>query len=64
MPPVRSDDYDAKSYLIMDSAAALFAKEGYPSAKMQDVAKGCGVTMFLLYHYFPAKEDLLSEMLK
>jgi len=63
MPRVRSDDYEAKSQAIMDCAAALFAKEGYPSAKMQDVAKACGATKSMLYHYFPTKDDLLFEML-
>ena len=64
MPRVRSDDYEAKSQAIMDCAAALFAKEGYPSAKMQDVAKACGATKSMLYHYFPTKDDLLFAMLK
>jgi len=64
MPRVRSDDYEAKSQAIMDCAAALFAKEGYPSAKLQDVAKACGATKSMLYHYFPTKDDLLSAMLK
>ncbi len=63
MPRVRSDDYEAKSHAIMDCAAALFAKEGYPSAKMQDVAKACGATKSMLYHYFPTKDDLLFAML-
>jgi len=63
MPRVRSDDYEAKSQAIMDCAAALFAKEGYPSAKMQDVAKACGATKSMLYHYFPTKDDLLHAML-
>lgn len=63
MPRVRSDDYETKSQNIMDCAAALFAKEGYPSAKMQDVAKACGATKSMLYHYFPTKDDLLFEML-
>ena len=63
MPRVRSDDYEAKSQAIMDCAAALFAKEGYPSAKMQDVAKACGATKSMLYHYFPTKDDLLFAML-
>ena len=63
MPRVRSDDYEAKSHAIMDCAAALFAKEGYPSAKMQDVAKACGATKSMLYHYFPTKDDLLYAML-
>ncbi|MBS0449973.1 MAG: TetR family transcriptional regulator [Proteobacteria bacterium] len=63
MPRVRSDDYEIKSQAIMDCAAALFAKEGYPSAKMQDVAKACGATKSMLYHYFPTKDDLLFAML-
>ncbi|MGB6100182.1 MAG: TetR/AcrR family transcriptional regulator [Comamonas sp.] len=63
MPRVRSDDYETKSQTILDAAAALFAKEGYPSAKMQDVAKACGATKSMLYHYFPAKDDLLFSML-
>lgn len=63
MPRVRSDDYEAKSQSIMDCAAALFAKEGYPAAKMQDVAKACGATKSMLYHYFPTKDDLLFAML-
>lgn len=63
MPRVRSDDYEAKAQAIMDCAAALFAKEGYPSAKMQDVAKACGATKSMLYHYFPSKDDLLFAML-
>lgn len=64
MPRARSENYEAKSQAIMDCAAALFAKEGYPSAKMQDVAKACGATKSMLYHYFPAKDDLLFAMLK
>jgi len=64
MPRVRSDDYETKSQAIMDCAASLFAKEGYPSAKMQDIAHACGATKSMLYHYFPTKENLLFAMLK
>ena len=63
MPRARATDYDTKAQSILDSAAALFAKEGYPSAKMQDVAKACGATKSMLYHYFPTKDDLLFAML-
>lgn len=63
MPRVRSDDYDAKTQAILDSAAALFAKVGYPNAKMQDIAQACGATKSMLYHYFPTKDDLLAAML-
>lgn len=64
MPRVRSDDYETKSNAIMDCAAVLFAKEGYPSAKMQDIAVACGATKSMLYHYYPTKDDLLFAMLK
>ncbi len=63
MPRVRSDDYDVKSQSIMDSAAALFAKVGYPNAKMQDIAQACGATKSMLYHYFTTKDELLNAML-
>jgi len=63
MPRIRSDKYEAKTHAIMDTAAALFAKVGYPSAKMQDIAKACGATKSMLYHYFPTKDDLLFAML-
>jgi AcrR family transcriptional regulator len=64
MTRVRADDYEAKSQAILDSAAALFAKVGYPNAKMQDIAEACGATKSMLYHYFPTKDDLLYAMLE
>lgn len=64
MARVRASDYEDKVASILDAAAALFAKSGYPSAKMEDVAKACGATKSMLYHYFPAKDDLLFAMLK
>src|SRR3954466_12026300 len=64
MPRVRSDDYESKAQAIMDCAASLFAKVGYPNAKMQDVAKACGATKSMLYHYYPTKDDLLFAMLE
>jgi AcrR family transcriptional regulator len=63
MPRVQADDYGAKNQAILDSAAALFAKVGYPNAKMQDIAAACGATKSMLYHYFPTKDDLLSAIL-
>lgn len=64
MPRVRADDYEDKTAAILDSAATLFARTGYPNAKMQDIAKACGASKSMLYHYFPAKDDLLFAMLK
>lgn len=64
MTRVRADDYDAKQRTILDTAAALFAKVGYPNAKMQDVASACGATKSMLYHYFPTKDELLFAMIQ
>ena len=63
MSRVRADDYDTKYQSILDSAAALFADVGYPSAKMQNIAKACDASKSMLYHYFPTKDDLLLALL-
>ena len=63
MSRVRAGDYDTKYNAILDSAAALFAEVGYPSAKLQDIARVCGATKSMLYHYFPTKDDLLLALL-
>ncbi len=63
MPRVRADDYEEKYQSILDSAARLFAKVGYPGAKLNDVAKLCGASKSMLYHYFPTKDDLLLALL-
>lgn len=64
MPRVRARDYDLKVNSILDAAAALFAKTGYPNARLEEIAKACGATKSMLYHYFPTKDDLLFAMLK
>ncbi len=64
MPRVQADDYDVKIRGILDAAANLFAQSGYPGTKMQDIAKACGASKSMLYHYFTTKDDLLFMMLK
>ena len=63
MSRVRAEDYDAKYQAILDSAASLFAEVGYPGAKLNDIARKCGATKSMLYHYFPTKDDLLLALL-
>lgn len=64
MPRERAGDYDVKIQKILDAAAVLFARTGYPGAKMQDIAKACGASKSMLYHYFPTKDKLLFAMLR
>ena len=63
MSRIRANDYDEKATAIMDNAAALFASAGFANTKLQDVAKACGATKSMLYHYFPTKDDLLCAVL-
>ncbi len=62
MTRVRADDYESKKQSILSRAAALFARKGFDSATMIEVAAACGTSKSHLYHYFPAKEDLLFAM--
>ena len=55
----RSEDYDSKKQLIINRAAELFAKKGFELTTMIEVANACNASKSHLYHYFPAKEDLL-----
>jgi AcrR family transcriptional regulator len=64
MARVRADDYDEKRQGILDNAAALFAETGYANAKMTDIAERCNASKSMLYHYFPAKEDVLFEIMQ
>jgi AcrR family transcriptional regulator len=64
MSRVRADDYEDKKTGILDAAAVLFAQEGYANVKMQDIAKACGVSKSMLYHYFTKKEDVLFAIMK
>ncbi len=64
MSRVRALDYDDKKQVILDRAAALFARKGFETTTMIDVAQACGTSKSHLYHYFARKEDLLFAILR
>jgi AcrR family transcriptional regulator len=47
---------------IVDAAAGLFDRAGYPNTSMEDIAAEVGVAKPTLYHYFPSKDALLLEI--
>lgn len=47
---------------ILDAAVAVFAKNGFHSTRVADVAKAAGVADGTIYLYFDSKEDLLVEL--
>jgi AcrR family transcriptional regulator len=59
----RSAHYDDKRQAILDRSAEVFAKHGYDRASMAEVARACGVSKALLYHYYVNKAELLFDIL-
>ena len=64
MPRRRATSYDSKLVTIRDTAAALFARDGFSRTSMAELANACGVSKALLYHYFDSKEAMLFDILR
>lgn len=48
--------------MILQCAALLFARSGYPGTSMNQVAQACGLSKATLYHYYPDKYALLVSI--
>lgn len=59
MPRPRAADFDDKCRLLRDAGAELFARHGYDRTSINDIARACGMSKTLVYHYYPSKERLL-----
>jgi TetR/AcrR family transcriptional regulator, fatty acid metabolism regulator protein len=53
-----------KRSLILDAAVRVFARSGYHTARVGDIAEEAGVAHGLLYHYFPSKEAVLATIFR
>jgi AcrR family transcriptional regulator len=58
----KSATYDDQRDMILERAAQLFAKHGYPSTSMNLVAQACGLSKATLYHYYRDKYSLLVSI--
>lgn len=58
----RHAGYDGQRELILDRAAALFARGGYSATSMNQVAEACGLSKATLYHYYRDKYELLVSI--
>lgn len=58
----RSAGFDGQRELILSAAAQLFARRGYSSSTMAEVAAACGISKATLYHYVRDKQDLLAQI--
>lgn len=62
MARARSALFEPNRETILRAAAQLFAAQGYPGTTMSDVARACGISKALLYHYVDDKYRLLFEI--
>jgi TetR/AcrR family fatty acid metabolism transcriptional regulator len=53
-----------KRDLILQAAVRVFARKGYHSCRVGDIAGEAGVAHGLLYHYFKSKEDVLETIFR
>lgn len=58
----RHAGYDGQREMILERAAALFARGGYPGTSMNQVAEASGLSKATLYHYFRDKYELLVNI--
>ncbi|RLQ88403.1 TetR/AcrR family transcriptional regulator [Notoacmeibacter ruber] len=63
MARAKAADHEEKRAAILQTAASIFAENGYDAASMRDLASACGVSKALIYHYYPSKEMLLSDVI-
>ena len=47
---------------ILDSAIRVFARQGFHSTRVTDIADEAGVAYGLVYHYFKSKDEVLNEL--
>ncbi len=60
----RSTAPEDKRRLILDAAVRVFARRGYHTCRVGDIAEEAGVAHGLLYHYFRSKEELLETIFR
>ncbi len=58
----RSQTSADKRRLILDAAVRVFARQGFHTCRVADIADEAGVAYGLLYHYFSSKEEVLDTL--
>ena len=47
---------------ILDAGIRVFARQGFHSCRVSDIADEAGVAYGLVYHYFKSKDEVLNEL--
>ena len=59
-----SDADSEKHQRIIDAAVRVFARKGYYSSRVADIAKESGVAVGTIYLYFKTKEEILVSLFR
>jgi TetR/AcrR family transcriptional regulator len=59
----RASDHESKRAIILQRSAELFAAHGYDRASLSMLARACGMSKALLYHYYTDKAQLLFDII-
>lgn len=51
-----------KRRLILDAAVRVFARQGFHTCRVSDIADEAGVAYGLVYHYFRSKDEILDTL--
>jgi TetR/AcrR family transcriptional regulator, fatty acid metabolism regulator protein len=51
-----------KRRVILDAAVRVFARQGFHTCRVADIADEAGVAYGLVYHYFSSKEEILNTL--
>jgi TetR/AcrR family fatty acid metabolism transcriptional regulator len=51
-----------KRRVILDGAVRVFARQGFHTCRVADIADEAGVAYGLVYHYFSSKEQILDTL--
>ena len=60
----RSTPQEEKRRLILAAAVRVFARRGYHTSRVGDLAEEAGIAHGLLYHYFSSKEQVLETIFR
>jgi TetR/AcrR family fatty acid metabolism transcriptional regulator len=51
-----------KRRVILDAAVRVFARQGFHTCRVSDIADEAGVAYGLVYHYFSSKDEILNTL--
>jgi TetR/AcrR family transcriptional regulator, fatty acid metabolism regulator protein len=63
-PGDRPTGAEEKRQLILDAAVRVFARRGFHTSRVGDIAEEAGVAHGLLYHYFSSKDEVLETVFR